>query len=166
MIYTAKEVVRRLKAHRPITVKDVLVDCELPLLYLSHGQFRTVFLIIGTDLVIKIPNIGRKYKRNVAHARGEYFTWLQIMKSKRKYLNIKRYMPVIHYFSVPTGITVVQKYKLASYKRYKKQIDEVGAHLYSITGHSDHDLDNSVNVGLDTKGGLRFLDLGYLLRIT
>ena len=106
-------VIKRLRREQPRTTLELLDVCGLPLQLLDWGQFRSVYDVLGTGLVIKVPNQESKgfmTKINIGHSREEYRAWKKIKSSRYQYRELKTYLPDIIYFNSRSGITVMPKY--------------------------------------------------------
>lgn len=155
MALTIDTIISRLMSYRPQTVEAALVLCGLPLQHLNWGQFRHVFHILGSNLVLKFPIVDENYDDNRAHGAQEYHQYKRILHSKKKYLRMQPYMPKIHLFQKRSGITLMEKYQTTSYSRYKHQLramrDDLRPLISDISPH---------NSGIDRYGNLKMIDLG------
>ncbi len=160
-------IVQRLNKYRPASVEEMLDRCKFTLQHLDSGLFRSVYWIVGTDLVVKIP-IGLSFGKPDAkrlfksrdHARDEYKVWKRIKDSKVKYKGFKKYLPAILYFDSATGISVMRKYHPVSYTKHSR---ELSAHLNDLLekalGTSCADI-HYKNLGIDKNGNPKIMDLG------
>lgn len=170
MSLTVRKVVNRLRMWEPRNESDALRVCELPLHFLGEGAFRTAYSIIGTPLILKIPQLldgSEAYdyegdEINIGHAAVEYRTYRRILFSKdRAIKQLHPYMPDIYYFHEATGVTLMHRYELLRGKGAASKRREI-QHLFSDTlGVCDADF-HSENVGVDEHGKIKLLDLGCL----
>lgn len=80
----------------------------LPLNYVGAGEFRSVYQIVGKDLVVKLP----KDRDDIEHSRIEYQRWHDIMHQRGWFL-LRKYMPKIYYFNPKNGVLLMRFYKTA-----------------------------------------------------
>lgn len=156
---TWQEITRRLRRTHPYTVEDLLIECRLPLRYLSSGSFRHVFHIIGTQYVVKVPRSDER--QGIEHARQEYNSWRRVIRSP-KYRRLVRYMPDILFFSRVTGVMVMERYKPVETSRYDSALDDIEEITQDVLKVSKPDLGAAKwnNYGLDYKNRVRIIDLG------
>lgn len=165
MRLTVATIIDRLTGYRPSHIEEVMRWCMLPLTFVDYGQFRTVYAIDSTNLILKFPLYDKMYKQNVLHAREEYALYRRIVGSKRKFVSIQQYMPQIHCFRPKSGITLMQRYQKVPYKQYKKEFRAMKERIHRLMGVCSSDI-NLRNVGLDHVGCLKLIDMGYLQRVS
>lgn len=164
---TTDKIIQSLDAVRPYGAEAALMECNLPLKYLGSGAYRHVYHIVGTSLIIKFPCLnsnGQPSTVNIGHARDEYAAVSRVSSSKaKKYLEIKKHMPELYYHNCCTGLILGQKYKMLP-TRANAIRTELSNKVCKALRLCDGDITNSGNVGMDTRGTLKILDAGYLLK--
>ena len=137
------------------TEKDILRELGYTLKFLGGGIFRNVYKIVGTKLVLKVPN-GARGRR---HSQGEMKAYKRIMVSTKKYVALHPYMPAIHHYNSRTGIILMPEYRVAPKSYWEKKIKAMGKLAGDVMGKYC-DL-HRWNIGRDKEGQFRFIDLGY-----
>jgi hypothetical protein len=165
---TLEQVVARLRRWTPCNEEEVLRTCGIPLQYIGEGGFRAVYNIPGlSSVVLKIPltdaNDWYKHPECIEHSQVEIRHLKNILSSRRKYKAIQPYMPLVHYASPSTGLILVKKYARPT-SHYRPQMEALERTIAEVTRVRDPDVNNFENVGVDTDGSLKVIDLGCLDR--
>lgn len=156
---TLHQITSSIRHSRPKDVGDLLIKCDLPLLYLGSGSYRDVYEVVDSGYVVKMPTKADY----IQHAVNEYIVWRKIVRSRRKYKELHPFMPNINYFTSLTGVTVMPKYQTTystkGTQRERERVCDLACRLFEAT---DTDL-HSANYALDDSGQLKIIDLGYFL---
>lgn len=156
---TKEKIVSLIKRWKPLTVKDILEDCRLPLQYVGGGAFRDVYRIIGTPYVLKIPCEDGATELNLEHSRDEFTAWRRISRNK-KFSQLHRFMPEIVYYNRTSGIILVCYYKSLSYSSETLKVARrTEALVRQVLGREWSDI-HYRNIGIDSNGRYVLLDLG------
>ena len=149
-----------------MTPADAL-NAGLPLQLLGSGSYRSVFDIVGTNLVIKFPNDEYLQRHEcIRHSAKEYEAVTKIMSSRSKaYAAIKKHMPKIHFYNPITGVLLANKYRLLGLHKMEDRRLLSLKLKDAIKVNKTLDVQNSGNVGIDGRGTLKVIDAGYLLGI-
>lgn len=155
---TTNGVIDSVKSHRPKDVRELLLDCKVTLKYLDSGSFRDVYEIVGHPLVVKFPNC----KAGVRHSNHEVSVYNRIKNSKKKYIELQKHLPDIHYTN-RYGVVLMTKYSPFG---DTERSGSISLHLESevskILGLKDGWDAHYGNFGRDSKGKVVLLDFGYL----
>lgn len=161
------EVVSRLENNSPTCERDLLRDCKLPLKFLGDGAYRHAYQIIGTQTVVKLPNIQtydyngkEEVSYNVKHARHELDSIHSINRKNSKFKFLKPYLPDIYYSSYTSGLVYMKKYNSIGSRKHRRTIEELETRCREIGGTDYSDIDNGGNFGLDKEGNIRLIDFG------
>ena len=160
-------VIKRIKKKQPLDALDLLDACGLPLQLTNWGQFRNVYDVLGTQLVIKVPIQESKAsgtRINIQHAREEYAAWKKIKSSRHEYRSLKPYLPDMIYFNSRSGIIVMPKYGPVRWPRGRgrhRVIEELESRFTSALQVTYADIKED-NLGSDKDGNIKVLDLGPL----
>lgn len=148
-----------IKEREPSSEAGLLVGCGFTLTNIGSGAFRNVYALRGVpDFVIKVPNS----KSGLEHARCEMVAYRRVMRSKKKYLAVQKYLPTILYWGSKSGVMVMQKYKVAYGRKHEKKIEPIRLMFEELFGNDDSDIWNS-NVGTDADGNYKVIDLGLVI---
>lgn len=156
---TVKQIISRCKRRKPATVEEALIRCYLPLQYLFAGSFRDVYHIVGSPLVIKIPNNEFGTHDSLNHSRAEV-KWVKRLNGK-KYAAFHRYLPRIYYAN-KKGVIVMRRYaEMENTKASRELCRKLEDDLKNCMNKPDAELDlRTDNMGRDDKGRPVILDLG------
>jgi hypothetical protein len=160
-----KEIISLIKGIQPVSV-DARWDFEVKLV--GAGEFRKVYRIVGTDLVVKFPRITRSSK-NIGHSRVEYKRCYDIRHQSKWYL-LRRYVPKIYHYNPDTGVIIMHYYErvgetpkaLRDIKWMQKLLDLVCTHNGLNKDNLNWSEDIEINnIGQDKNGNYKFLDMGF-----
>lgn len=157
---TLGKIVARISRRQPMGVIELLDECHLPLKFLGGGAYRKVYEIVGSGFVVKVPHS----KGDIPHATTEFLCWRKIIRSKRKYAALHPYMPVFRYHNKVSGITVMDMYETDfDYNTHEPEMTYINNLTQDVMKNYDNDLEPEKwdNYGLDAKGELKIIDLGY-----
>lgn len=162
MRLTESNIIRVLQKKQHRTGQELL-DLGLPLQFVAEGQFREVYHIVGTSIVVKIPRVRgcshRTHKKNVAHATTEYRAWRRIMS--RGYTEIRPYMPEILYHNKATGLVLMRQYRpVPRLKKNRETLSRLGRSISRIVAETRFPDVHAGNAGIDEDGNIRLIDLG------
>lgn len=174
MPLSVKEVVSRFRQKKPKNAEEALVKCEVPLTFLQEGAFRRAYQIGRLPLVVKFPyftsycsTIEAQQARlevGINHSAIEIKARKRVLRSKKRFAPLAKYMPMIYHHNPETGVVLVHKYKVKPYaKRFSGQCRDIEREVIKAMGDNGlegFDCDNPNNIGLDEKGNLVILDLG------
>ena len=157
---TTRKIINCLKKHQPETVREVLIDCKLPLQFLGEGAYREAYQIVGTNLVIKLPihNGDLSLADCLEHSADER-SHLEAIRGDNKLKPLWPYLATFHYFNPDTGVVLVEKYDPVPAKKYRSQMNMIEGMFYDLMPGGDSDLHYD-NFGLDAKGNLKVIDCG------
>jgi hypothetical protein len=117
----------------------------------GNGAFRRAYRIVGTNLVIKFPQIGWECKQ---HTRDE----VKKIRALSKYRSLKKHLPPVYYYNRRDGVMVTDYYPLVSpAKNLGPMFTDL---LYEFTGVVVGDLFGD-NVRCKKPGQPVIVDLGY-----
>lgn len=175
MPLSVKEVVSRFRQKEPKTVEEALVLCQVPLTFIQEGAFRRAYQVGRLPLVVKIPYF-TKYQTSVEaqqsrlevginHSAVEVRARKRVLRSKKRFAPLHKYMPMIYHHNPTTGVVLMHKYRMEknSGRRYEKGCEierEVIKAMGSSQPDEGFDCDNPGNIGRDEKGKWVILDLG------
>lgn len=140
-----------------------LLDCGFTLKQLSIGMgaFRRVYLIVGTGLVVKVPQQWSP-KRCRRHSVHEVQAIRKVQRAKRGPLvELQTYMPEIYYYRPQTGLIVMKRYKGAGSAKLHRRCTELSGKV-RMAFNSDWPDISSRNCGIDIDGSLKILDGGRM----
>lgn len=163
---------RRLRRYKPATSQDVLRKCMFPLVFIDEGQFRSVYHILGTEYLLKMPLMeweawrwkGPKEKwirKHINHARIEINAHTIIPTTTRD--NVKalhKFLPEVPWSDWDTGVILMRKYRKPTQREWDKRGLKL---LAAIEAVQRHNTDIRLhNCGIDSQGNLKVIDLGCL----
>ena len=152
-----------MKEVKPETIVDLLVKCGFGLRHINDGVFRDVFEIVNSNFVIKIPKDGD----GLCHAHDEAMGWKKIERSKNPVAaEARRYLPRPFLYYDPSGFIIMPQYRTTANCRYDRKMDHINDIFRQvICKGKDADIDLGAskydNYGLDKKGNLVVMDMGY-----
>jgi hypothetical protein len=153
------KVVENIASVRPKTPVDILVGCRYPLKYIGDGAYRTVYQVIGTNIIVKFS---QSFEWCRDHALKEYETVTKLRDSKlKRHIAIKEHLPELYHYNHATGVTVGRYYKLLPEDAWAER-SAVSSKILKACKTGFGDLENSGNIGKDEKGVLKILDAGCL----
>lgn len=157
--FTTSQIIRRLKRLKPKTLLDTLNNCYLPLQFLFSGSFRDVYHIVGTRLVVKIPNNCFGEEDSASHSQAEV-KWVKRLRAK-KYAAFHKYLPRIYYANKHGVILMRRYYEMENTKLTRKLCETLEEDLKENVKQLNYELDiRTDNMGRDEKGRPVILDLG------
>lgn len=164
-----KKIIKYFNDNHPVTKEVVEKSCKVKLTPVSgSGAYRRTYLVDDLPIVIKFPNYSGG---SVKHSRAEIKTITKITKSKRKYLQLKRYMPELLYSNLKTGVIIMKKYKPYDYTHdhvviaelITQLVNQLWLNLPENTSCDSADVCYN-NIGADENGNPKLLDLGYFMQ--
>ena len=145
-----------------INAVDFKRKTGLKLRKLGEGLDRIVYRVEDSNLVVKFCRFERDRLDRSGQSYAEYSSWKTIMRSKKKYKSLQKYMPEIYYFNAITGVTLVKMYHKITFGEAQKVNHSINAAFYSVLGNlSDADL-HEHNIGYDTDFSIKVIDLGLV----
>jgi len=179
---TRKEVIRRLRKHKPKNADDLL-RAGVPLAHISSGAFRHAYKVYNLPLVVKFPYVDEPYEPgtqdytrslqwSITHSFIEMKSLRRVLRSKSKFRKLRRHMPKIYHHHPPTGVILMEEYRRpdnAAFRRKVSNIREEVARVFNVDpigGSSSIDPGDVQpgNCGVDKRGNVVILDLGLLER--
>src|SRR5271163_277737 len=92
----------------------------LKLKKLGEGLDRIVYRVEDSNLVVKFCRFEKDRLNRIGQSYAEYASWKTIMRSKKKYKSLQKYMPEIYYFNATTGVTLVKMYSKITFREAQK----------------------------------------------
>jgi hypothetical protein len=117
-------------------------------------------------LIVKVPLDEGDAGITIEHSQIEISVLRRILRSKKRYRTLKKYMPKVYYFNPATGVILVREYQKVrnpyskKFEKVRKRIEKefmIALQLYEWDSHEE-------NFAKDTNGRLVLLDLGCLKR--
>lgn len=161
---TPRKIVEKIKSTQPHDPIAVMQSCRLPLEFIGDGAYRTVYRVVGTNVIIKFAGTTISgLDDGKRHGAQEYATITNIRKSNlKRHKELKKHLPVIYHFEPSTGVTVGRYYKLLP--------ESAGIDRAALAKKFTNalkicfgDIDNTGNVGKDGRGTLKILDAGCII---
>jgi hypothetical protein len=102
-------ITKLLKKFKPATTIEFARLTGYTLDELGEGEFRLVYRIHGTNLVLKFP----KAPAYIEHSRVEAQRCYDIMHQKKWYL-LRRYVPKVYHYEPRTGVILMKYYDVVT----------------------------------------------------
>jgi len=118
----------------------------------GNGAFRRAYRIVGTNLVIKFPQIGWECKQ---HTRDE----VKKIRALSKYRSLKKHLPPVYYYNQRDGVMVTDYYRFICPDKSKNSI--LSDVILEMTGVTLDDLMGDNVRSKEKDGEPVFIDLGY-----
>jgi len=157
-----KAVIDRFVKEKPKNRSD-LEKMGLKLGLIGNGLYREVYRINGLPLVVKLSKNAGSSPRD--HARAEYRAVRRIQRFK-KYAQLRKYMPEIHYFDSKTGVMLMHYYKPLpkGYRCIARLLDHIIELTWPYAAESECDVHGG-NVGLGENNQPILIDMGYFSQL-
>lgn len=157
MRYT--KVINKIKSAEPKSPEDILRRCRLPLRYIESGAYRSVYHVIGTNIIVKFC---QSFEWCRDHALKEYETVNTLKNSRLKHhVPVKKHLPELYHYNPVTGVTIGRFYRLLPETAYEQR-HRLAAKVLKACKVGFGDLENTGNIGKDEKGVLKIIDAGCL----
>jgi hypothetical protein len=118
----------------------------------GNGAFRRAYRIVGTNLVIKFPQIGWECKQ---HTRDE----VKKIRELSKYRSLRSHLPPVYYYNRRDGVMVTDYYPYVCPCKAKNEV--LSDVIRELTGvHLDDIMGDNVRMK-QVAGNPIFCDLGY-----
>lgn len=97
------------KKHKPKTIEDALVKCEIEAEFLAEGVFRRSFRLDGYPIVAKFPKGDGKREIDIEHTNDEIKLINKILKDTKLEI-LRSHVPEIYYHDKKNGVVLMKYY--------------------------------------------------------
>ena len=156
--------VRRFEEYTIRCPEDLMTVLGIKYRLLDSGAYRTVVKLVGLPLVVKFPLTDMKCDKK--HSEYEFRAVNKILRYKRKYRILVKYVPQLYYFNKETGVLVGHYYQpLKGTKKEKNLIANLVSDVVDSTwdgrrGHGTEDMWDA-NMALNKYGHIKIIDMGF-----